>query len=145
MIRLPWLLLVWFCLALAGLHAAPARPLYEPPPPPAAPKVVLVDLNNTAWVGKYNAAIRTFIFEADGTLSYRSGAAKVKGAGIKNRGSWKVVGNQLFFEHFINPNQKLMTFQGTIQDANTIVGEATYLLLNKKDNQTLQRTTFDAK
>ena len=71
-----------------------------------------VDLNNTAWLGRYNAVARTFIFEADGTLSYRSSTSKVA-KGLKNRGFWRLEGNNLFFEHYISPNSKLMEFRGT--------------------------------
>ncbi len=104
------------------------------------PAPVMVDLNGSAWLGKYRAANRIFIFEADGTLSYRSAASKVAKA-FKNGGSWKLEGDKLHFEHFINPNQKLMEFHGTVKDANTIVGEATFFLKGgAKQEQTLQRS-----
>ena len=132
--------LIAILMALGSIYAAPARLLYKPsespqtPPPP-----LMVDLNGSAWLGKYMAANRTFIFEPDGTLSYRSAASKIA-KGIKNRGSWRLEGNKLYFEHFINPNQKLMEFRGTIKDADTIVGEATYFLKNgAKEEQSLKR------
>jgi hypothetical protein len=130
--------IVWIALAFSLAHAAPARPLYQPTSPPAPPVRKFVNLNNTAWLGKYNAVARTFIFEPDGTLSYRSPTSKAA-KGFKNRGFWKLEGNNLFFEHYINPNSKLMEFRGTVIDGNTIVGEATYLLLRTKAPQTMQR------
>ncbi|MBI3823534.1 MAG: hypothetical protein HY289_12765 [Planctomycetes bacterium] len=132
-------LTVFLLLSGAGV-AAPARPLYEPalpPPPPPPPRII--NLAGTAWVGKYNAINRIFVFESDGTLSYKSPAGKA--APFKNRGSWRMEGNVLIFEHFVNPNTKLMHFRGTIRDDNSIVGEANYLLLKRTEAQTLQRTT----
>jgi hypothetical protein len=136
---MPFLMLTWFMLALGIGHAAPARPLYEPEEPPMLPALVIGGLNGTAWLGKYNTVDRVFIFEPDGTVSYRTTAKTSKV--FKERGSWKLEGNILTFEHYINPKTKLMEFRGTVKDANTIVGEATYLpLKGKKAPQTLQRT-----
>lgn len=141
--RMPFLMLTWFVLALGIGHAAPARPLYEPEAPPKLPAPV-IGLNGTAWLGKYNTIDRVFIFEPDGTVSYRTTAKTAKI--FKDRGFWKFDGNILTFEHYINPNSKLMEFHGTVKDANTIVGEATYVLLKgKKALQTLQRTTQEIK
>src|SRR4029077_8742134 len=64
-----------FAFAVGIAVAAPAQPRYEPKDPPKAPTAVRVDLANTAWIGKYGAAVRTFFFEPDGSLSYRSGSA----------------------------------------------------------------------
>ncbi len=135
--RIVGLSILWIALALALAHAAPARLPYEPADAPKMPAQVTVDLNGTAWLGKYLAANRTFIFETDGTLSYKSAAKTSKG--FKNRGSWKLEGNRLYFEHYINPNQKLMEFRGIIRDANTIVGEATFPVKGTKEQQMLQR------
>jgi hypothetical protein len=130
--------------AVSAVLSAPARPLYEPEEPPKLPASVAIHLNGAAWFGKYNAVNRVFIFEPDGTLSYKATTANAKV--FKNRGSWKLVGNQLHFEHYINPNSKLIEFHGTIKDENTIVDEATYpLLKGKKALQTLQRTTLEIK
>jgi hypothetical protein len=136
--RLLLLAIMWSPLALGIAHAVPARPLYEPPEYPKAPVRMTVDLNGTAWLGKYNAVNRIFVFEADGTLSYKSAAGK--GAFFKNRGSWKVDGNNISFEHNVGA-KKVMEFRGVVKDQNTIVGEATYPLTNKKVEQTLERTT----
>lgn len=134
------LAIIGLVMALGSVAAAPAKLPYEPsdPLPAPAPKV---DLTGTAWVGKYQTVNRTFIFEADGTVSYQSaGAAAAKKAkSIKNRGFWKLEGNKLYFEHFINPNQKLMEFRGVVKDGNTIVGETTYLIKGMKEPATLQR------
>ena len=138
-----FLLLIGFAFGAGIVFTAPARPLYQPEDPPKLPaRAVQVNLAGTAWLGKYSTVNRIFIFEADGTLSYKSTTAK--GKAFPNRGSWRVVGDVLEFEHFINPKQKLMQFRGTIKDANTIVGEATMLSNNMKSMQTMQRTTLDA-
>jgi hypothetical protein len=136
--RMLALMIAWSALALGVAHAVPARPLYEPPAFPKAPVRVGIDLNGTAWLGKYNAVNRIFVFEADGTLSYK--ATTAKGKLFKNRGTWKLDGANLSFEH--NTGAKtVMQFQGIVKDANTIVGAATYTLTNKKAEQSLQRTT----
>jgi hypothetical protein len=142
--RMPFLMLTWSVLALGFGHAAPARPLYEPEEPPKLPAPVIGGLNGTAWLGKYNTVDRVFILEPDGTVSYRSTLKTSKV--FKERGFWKFEGNILTFEHYVNPKSKLMEFRGTVKDAKTIVGEATYLLLNgKKAPQTLRRTTLEIK
>jgi hypothetical protein len=141
---MPFLMLTWFVLALGIGHAAPARPLYEPEEPPKLPALIIGGSNRTAWLGKYNTVDRVFIFEPDGTVSYRTIAKTSKV--FKERGFWKLEGNNLTFDHFINPKTKVMEFHGIVKDANTIVGEATYLLLNgKKALQTLQRTNLEIK
>jgi hypothetical protein len=119
------LAVIGILIALGSTDAAPARLLHRPSEPTPPPAPVMLDLNGTTWLGKYMAANRTFIFEADGTLSYKSAAKTAKA--FKNRGFWKLEGNKLYFEHYINPNQKLMEFHGVIKDGNTIVGEATFL------------------
>ena len=127
-------------LAIVGAaYAIPARPLSEPtkPAPAVVPPAVL--LPGTEWNGKYNLANRIFIFEADGTLSYRTGAGKLGTKDRKNAGTWRVDGNTLHFTHALTPTNVIMEFRGVIRDAQTIVGEATYPLLGKKDTQTLQR------
>ena len=140
--RMPPLMLAWSVLMVGIAHAAPARPLYEPEEPAKLPVPVIGGSNGTAWLGKYNTVDRVFVFEPDGTVSYRTTLKTSKV--FKGRGSWKLDGNILTFEHYINPKSKLMEFRGTVKDGNTIVGEATYLLLNgKKALQTLQRTTLE--
>jgi hypothetical protein len=135
------ILAAWLVLAIGLAHAAPARPLYQaeaPPQPPVARRVI--DLAGTAWLGKYNMVQRIFILEPDGTLSYKSPAGKAKA--FKNRGFWKFDGTNLYFEHFLNPNQKIMEFRAKITDDKAITGEATYLQTGAKATQTMQRTTI---
>jgi hypothetical protein len=139
-----FLIMIAFATGAGILVAAPARPLYQPEDPPKLPaRAVQVNLVGTAWVGKYISINRIFTFEPDGTLSYK--AASGKGKGFANRGTWRVVGDVLEFEHYTNPNQKLMHFRGTIKDGNTIVGEATFLLNNTKSAQTMTRFNPDLK
>jgi hypothetical protein len=126
----------WFAVT-SSLAAVPARPLYEPedpPKPPPPPKINIMDLRGTAWLGKYNAANRTYIFEPNGTLSYKTTTKTI----FKNYGSWRIEGNRVSYEYG-SGKTKLMEFRGTIQDNNTIIGEATYLNGNKAV-MTLQRT-----
>ena len=130
----------WSTLAIGIALAVPAQPLYEPEAPPKAPAVIVVNLNGTAWLGKYVSTNRTFIFEPDGTLSYKSATKTV----FKNRGQWRLEGNTLHFEHWINPAIKLMEFRGTFKDANTIIGESV-TKAGGKTTQTLQRTTVELK
>ncbi len=129
--------------AISIAYAIPARPLYVPPEPPRAPTpapVVSVYLGGSAWLGKLNAINRLFVFEADGTVSYRTPASKANP--IKGRGSWRVEGNTLIFDHFITKGNTILEFRGTIKDSNTIVGESTSKT-GGKTMQTLQRTTLD--
>ena len=137
--RIAGLSIFFFACALGLAHAAPARLPYYMADAPKMPARVMVDLNGTAWLGKYLTVNRIFIFEADGTLSYKSPVATAKP--FKNRGSWKLEGNKLYFEHFITPTKKLMEFRGAVTDGNTIVGEATFPAKGAKEAQTLQRTT----
>ncbi|MBM3997432.1 MAG: hypothetical protein FJ303_25295 [Planctomycetes bacterium] len=135
---------LWFAVSVGLAQSAPARPLFVDDPPAKAPApAVIVNLNNTAWLGKYNTIQRVFIFEADGTLSYRSPASKTKG--FKNRGTWRIVRNTFHFEHWINPQTKLLEFKGTIVDADTIVGEQTMTQTGQKMNVTMQRAPLDPK
>lgn len=129
-----------FLLILAASigRGVPAVPLYMPTPkaPAIAKPVVALDLRGTAWLGKYSTIARIFIFEADGTLSYKT-TGKIH---YKNRGTWRVEGDTLIFEHWLsNPANKIMDFRGTIRDANSIVGEST-MKTGAKTMQTLQRT-----
>ncbi|HZZ78794.1 MAG TPA: hypothetical protein VFE62_09770 [Gemmataceae bacterium] len=136
--RILGITIAWIVLAIGLARAAPARPLYTPSVRPTPPTRKVFDLHNSAWLGKYNAAARTFIFEADGTLSYKVPTSKL-GKSYKNRGFWRLEGNTVFFEYYINPKQKLMEFRGTMVDINTIVGEAHYLLNGSRTKQTLHR------
>lgn len=135
------LMLAWLTLAFSVAHAIPARPLYEPleSGPPA---FAMANFQGSEWSGKYLTLNRIFIFEADGSLSYKSNPKTIKG--FKNRGSWKLDGGNLTFEHHISVNNKLLEFRGIIQDANTIVGEVTYKNGNKVQ-QTFQRIIADPK
>lgn len=136
MARLLLFFLGWFILGVGLAHGVPARPLYEPeePPKPPAPKQMAIDLRGTAWLGKYITTNRTFIFEADGTLSYKSTTKTI----FKNRGSWRLDGSTLYFEHNVGVN-KVMDFKGTILSNGTIVGES-ITKTGAKTQQTLQRT-----
>jgi hypothetical protein len=136
--------IVFFALTLGIAHAVPVRPLYEPAFPVAPPSTI-VNLNGTSWLGKYQTINRIFIFEPDGSLSYRTTIGKAGGKIYKNRGVWKLEGNVLTFDYFTTPANKLMEFRGTVIDADTIVGEATYRLNIPKAQQTLKRTTVDPK
>lgn len=127
----------WALLVFSVAHAVPVRPLFEPEPPPKLAVPMFTNLSGSAWLGKYNALPRIFVFETDGTLSYSSTAGKTL---FKNRGSWKVDGNVLIFEHNIGAN-KVMDFKGVIQDADTIVGES-ITKTGVKAQQTLKRTFF---
>ena len=128
---------VWSMLTLGIAHALPARPLYEPPDAPKTPTRTVGDFQGVPWLGNYNTLKRLYVFEADGTLSYKSAASK--GALFKNRGSWKCDGTNITFEHTLGV-KTIMEFRGVFKDQNTIVGVATYPLTNKKVEQTLQRT-----
>src|SRR5687768_12634469 len=113
--------LVWSTLAFALSLAAPARPLYEPEPPlkPPEPRA-FVNLSGTAWLGKYAAANRTYVFEADGTVSYSTTGKTM----FKGRGQLKFVGDTITFNHHIGVAGKtVMEFRGVVKDTNTIVGE----------------------
>lgn len=134
-------ILTCFALTVSIAYAIPARPLYVPDDPPKAPVVrVVPNIAGTAWLGKYSATQRLFVFEADGTVSYRSPASKTNP--IKNRGSWRVEGSTLIFDHFITKGNIIMEFRGVIQDPNTIVGES-WTKAGIKTPQTMQRTTVD--
>lgn len=133
----------WSLVALAVAHAAPARPLYEPEMPPqlVLPKAVV--LAGTAWLGKYNTLNRTYFFEEDGTISYRSSASKLA-KGIKNRGAWKLDGDKIYFEHHMG-GAKVLEFRGVLKDSNTIVGEQIMVNTGVKTAVTMQRAPLDIK
>jgi hypothetical protein len=133
MLRLSLIAFALAVLVIGDSSAHPARPLYLPPvaakaPPPRPP----INLNGTSWQGKLNAATRFFIFEPDGTLSYKS-SPTIKTT-FKNRGHWRFDGSTLSFQHFLQANNILMEFRGKVQDANTIVGES----VNKAGVKTMQ-------
>lgn len=89
--RLPFVLFAFVLLSLSTAYGVPARPLYEPPPPPKMP--ALIQLPGTTWIGRLYTDNEQVTFHADGTLTY---GATVKGAG--SPGSWRLVGNQLYFQ-----------------------------------------------
>ncbi len=133
----------WFVLAISIAHGVPARPLYEPETPPKAPPPpVEADLRGTAWLGKYNAIQRIFIFEADGSLSYKSSTAT--SAIFKQRGKWWLDGTTLYFEHNVGA-KKVMDFRVIVMDGATIVGESILTTGGAKSQQTLKRTTVPLK
>ena len=136
--RIVGLTLVWSLIAFAMAIAHPARPLYEPeaPPKPPPPRA-FVNVTGTAWAGKYNAANRTYVFEADGTVSYSSTGKTV----FKGRGNWQLVGDTLHFTHHIGVAGKTtMEFRGVVKDADTIVGEQVMTATGAKTTVTMKRT-----
>lgn len=75
------------CAALA--FAVPARPLYVPessPRPATSP-----NLGGTTWVGTLFVPGSKVTFNADGTLVYGE-------PGSGSPGTWKLLGNNLYFE-----------------------------------------------
>jgi hypothetical protein len=72
-------------------------------------------------------------------MSYRSPAPTAKV--FKMRGTWKLEGNKIIFEHFVGIKAKAMDFTGTVRDKDTIVGEALYKGGNRAA-MTLKRTTL---
>ena len=138
MIRIISISALLLALTASVGRGVPAVPLYTPAPksPQVAKPAINLDLRGTAWLGKYSASPRTFTFEPDGTISYKT-TGKIH---YKNRGMWRLEGNTLIFEHWLtNPANKIMDFRGTIRDPNSIVGEST-LRTGAKTMQTLQRT-----
>lgn len=126
-----------FAVAVGVAVSAPARPLYEPPPVPKPPPPrQMVNLNGTAWQGKYGVANRVYIFEPDGTISYKS-SPLVK-AGIKNRGIWRLEGDMLYFDHNIGA-AKMLEFRGKVQGPDSIVGEQVMVKTGVKSQVTMQR------
>ncbi|MBI2808850.1 MAG: hypothetical protein HYX68_28030 [Planctomycetes bacterium] len=136
MLRLFIVSLILSMFFIGATYSAPARPVYEPEAPTARPAMAFRNLNGTAWLGKYITTNRTFILEADGTVSYKTTTKTV----FRNRGTWRLDGNTLFFEHWINPKSKLLQFRGTVTDSDTIVGEQTILRTGARINTNLQRT-----
>ncbi len=137
MIRLISFTALLFVLSAATSRGVPAVPLYVPKPtrPQTVLPAIIKDMRGTAWLGKYSAATRTYIFEPDGTLSYKTTTKTI----YKNRGSWRLEGDTLIFTYWTTPANKLMDFRGTVKDFNSIVGEAT-LRTGAKSMQTLKRT-----
>lgn len=103
-----------FLIACTGLalHAAPARLPYEPDRLPDPPPSQL-DLRGTYWFGKCYTDNFWIIFEKDGSLSYGYNQNKF------HNGTWKVEGNNLYFEM----NGKYLEFRGAVQGS-IIQGEA---------------------
>jgi hypothetical protein len=131
-----------FLFAVSVGYAIPARPLYLPEAPPKAPvvKAVAININGTAWIGKVSATNRIFVFEADGTVSYKTPTSKANP--IKNRGNWRLEGSTLIFDHYITKGNTILEFRGTVQDPNTIVGES-WTKAGVRTPQTLQRSPLD--
>jgi hypothetical protein len=105
------LIFVWSALALGDLQAAPARrfePEVQPQPqPPTAP------LAGTHWFGKCYADNFWIIFEPSGIITYGYNGNKW------SNGTWKLEGNNLYFEM----NKRYLEFRGTVQ-GDAIQGEA---------------------
>jgi hypothetical protein len=110
MFALTFGLFMWSLLALGIARAVPARPLYEPPEAPKPPPTL--SLSGTTWQGRLYADGERVTFHADGTLTYNIG----QGRGGGSPGSWRLTGNQLYFE--IN---KYSEYQ-TIVDGEVIKG-----------------------
>src|SRR2546430_2530509 len=79
--------------AVSIAHAVPARPLYEPPDPPTP---VVFTLGGTHWFGTCYAENFWIIFEKQGTINWGYGQLDAKKAG--SNGTWKLEGNNLYFE-----------------------------------------------
>lgn len=139
--RMAAICFAWSIVAIGMAHAVPARPLLEPPVPPAPPKVTFIELKGTAWAGKYGAANRTYIFEADGSISYSSTGK----TWFKQRGNWKFDGINLFFDHHTGTKKISYEFRGIVKDANTLVGEQTLILSGMKSPATMTRTVMPGK
>ena len=102
---------VIFAVAFSIAIGAPARPLYEPPDPhKPVPAVLFV---GTTWVGRLFTDNEQVTFHANGTLTYQFGQ---DGRDRGSPGTWKLTGNQLWFE--VN---KYSEYQTTIT-ADTIQG-----------------------
>ncbi len=135
--------LVLFAIAVGTMASAhPARPLYEPPETTKPAPVVFLNLVGTAWLGKYGVAARTYVFEADGTISYKSATPTI----FKNRGSWRLEGQTIYFDHHIGiKGKKTLEFRGVVKDANTIVGEQLMVNTGMKTTVIMQRTVIGVK
>jgi hypothetical protein len=108
--------LMLFVSVLDTAHAVPAKPLYEPPPAPKLP-VPTIDLRDSTWMapeGMDQQLNRLFYFSPDGSLQY--------GSTLGNRGqraSWKLEGNELYFEI----NNQYREFKGQVH-GDIIVGQS---------------------
>jgi hypothetical protein len=134
------------CTMLACIaDGHPAKPLFEPSPAIVLPpRPLAVNLSGTSWQGKYNTVNRIFIFEPDGTLSFQVTTVKgLKNPKVyKNYGNWRQENDKITFSYGNNPGNILMEFRGTLIDANTIEGEATYsspALKGSAGKQTMKR------
>ncbi len=94
--RMFLLLFAWLALTIGIAHAAPARPLYEPPDPPKAPQSML-DLRGTTWHGSFfGLSDAEVTFKPDGTWVSRRPHERGDEIG---RGSWKATGANLEFDN----------------------------------------------
>jgi hypothetical protein len=98
-------------VAASVLAAAPARRLYEPPEPPK--QFETITLAGTYWFGTCYVPNFWIIFEPNRTITYGYNGNKW------NSGSWKLEGNNLYFEM----NKRYLEFRGTVT-GNSIQGEA---------------------
>ena len=105
--RLAFCSVIWMCMAIGMMHAAPARPLYQPPEP--TKEFAFKDVRGTVWKGP-EAADRYIQFNADGTLSYVPG-------GAKGNATWKQQGHEVYFEI----NNSYREFRGTINVEGTMI------------------------
>lgn len=99
---------VIFVASLGAAHAVPARPFYEPA------KIKLpelhIDLRGTTWNAVDGLDLqlnRTLVFMPDGALRYGTGAP---GGKLNQQASWKLQGNQLYFEI----NNQYREFKGQV-------------------------------
>jgi hypothetical protein len=134
--RLLTIVFAWSALAFGFAAANPARPLYEPLPPPKLPAAkVIPNMIGTTWLGKYSTVNRYYIFEADGTISFKT---TLKANALKGRGNWRMEGNVVFFDHNLGAGT-IMEFRGNFKDEKTIVGQQTMVKTGAKSNVTMQR------
>ena len=97
--RLYVCMIVWFVFGLGVAEGVPSRPRYEPPDLPKPPDMIV--LANTSWIGHLYTDGECITFHPDGTLTYSMG----RPAGNPGNpfagaspGSWKLTGNQLYFQ-----------------------------------------------
>jgi hypothetical protein len=103
-------LLACLVFALGVAQGVPARPRYEPIEPPSRAPLALA---GTHWFGKCYVDNFWIIFEPNGTITNGYNMNKW------NNGTWKLEGNNLYFEM----NNKYLQFRGTVT-GNIIHGKA---------------------
>ena len=87
----------WLGIALCAAHAAPARPLYQPPDPPKSAEFFI--LHDTVWEGSFFQASGKTVritFMTDGRVVYQGLSGK--GVDKTSPGNWKLTGNKIAFD-----------------------------------------------